>query len=84
MENMSEMQDPIEKRMSGIIKNQFPDIDFKKNISEQIDSIYFIKLILAIEKEFKINFYPNEYDQNHFQSVKTISNLIRRRNEQSS
>ena len=74
--------DATEIKVRKIIKNstgieEVIDFDVTRDMQDLgINSIAFIKMVVSLEKEFKVTFEENDLDETNFKSLKHIVDFI--------
>tara|TARA_Y100001958_G_C20953984_1_gene355410 strand:- start:92 stop:319 length:228 start_codon:yes stop_codon:yes gene_type:complete len=66
----------IEKKIIKTLKSVNKNINLDTNLSDQLDSIQFLNLIVEIEKNFKINIKESEIKIFNFKNINNIKSLI--------
>ena len=65
-----------EKKIEELLKSIKKDIKFNSKISDQLDSMEFLNLIIKIEKNFKVKIPESKIKVNNFKNIKNIKKLI--------
>ena len=68
-----------EKKIIKILKSINKNIRVEFNLSDQLDSMQFLNLILNIEKNFQIKIKEKEIKKSNFKDLNSIKNLINER-----
>jgi acyl carrier protein len=64
------------KKIEKILKSIKKNIKINTNISNQLDSLQFLDLILKLEQTYKIKISASETNFSNFNSIKNVQKLI--------
>ena len=66
----------IEKKIEKILKSIKKNIKLNSIISEQLDSIQFLNLVIQLEQNFQVKIPESKIKVNNFKNVKKIKSLV--------
>ena len=66
----------IEKKIEKILKSIKKNIKLNSIISEQLDSMQFLNLVIQLEQNFQVKIPESKIKVNNFKNVKKIKSLV--------
>jgi len=65
-----------EKKIEELLRSIKKNIKLNSKISDQLDSIQFLNLIIKLEQNFKVKIPESKIKVNNFKNIKNIKKMI--------
>lgn len=66
------------QKLQEIIKEVSPDIEFGRDLIDQIDSLDMVLLVEQMEQDFSISIEPEDIDEKNFKTFEDLAKLLKR------
>jgi acyl carrier protein len=66
------------QKLKQIIVEVSPDIEFGRDLIDQIDSLDMVLLVEQMEQDFSISIEPEDIDEKNFKTFEDLAELLKR------